>query len=94
MSSALPAPLFFTILCSDRKIAFPILNPSTVPNLDTTYTPVNMSFSNADTSDKPADPYKKANADEVSLDQKISDFKSFIEATKFVMMTVCLRLSE
>lgn len=53
-----------------------------------------MSFSNADTSDKPADPYKKANADEVSLDQKISDFKSFIEATKFVMMTVCLRLSE
>lgn len=47
-----------------------------------------MSFSNTNTGDKPADPYKAANAEEVSLDQKINDFKAFVESAKFGMMTV------
>lgn len=47
-----------------------------------------MSFSNTDTGDKPADPYKAANADtNVSAEQKITDLSNFIDASKFGMMT-------
>lgn len=47
-----------------------------------------MSFSNTDTGDKPADPYKAANADtNVSVEQKITDLSNFIDASKFGMMT-------
>jgi hypothetical protein len=37
--------------------------------------------------DKPADPYKKANAEEVSLDVKVNDLVEFIKNAKFGMMT-------
>ncbi|KAJ4399997.1 BLI-3 blue-light-inducible Bli-3 protein [Neurospora sp. IMI 360204] len=45
-------------------------------------------FSNADTGNKPADPYKQANLDtEVPLDQKIRDLSGFMTSNKFSMMT-------
>ncbi|CRK48816.1 hypothetical protein BN1723_008224 [Verticillium longisporum] len=47
----------------------------------------NQQFSNADTGNRPADPYKDANKDEVSLQTKIEDLTQFINATKFAMMT-------
>lgn len=47
----------------------------------------NMSFSNTDTGDKPADPYTKTNADEVPVEQKVTDLADFITACKFGMMT-------
>jgi len=47
-----------------------------------------MSFSNADTGSKPADPYKEKNADvDVSLKEKVEDLSEFISACKFGMMT-------
>lgn len=46
-----------------------------------------MSFSNTNTGDKPADPYKQANKDEPSLEEKIKDLSSFISASKFGMLT-------
>jgi len=47
-----------------------------------------MSFSNADTGSKPADPYKEKNKqDEVPLKDKIDDLVNFIDSTKFGMMT-------
>lgn len=47
-----------------------------------------MSFSNTNTGDKPADPYKAANIDtNVSVEQKITDLSNFIDASKFGMMT-------
>lgn len=48
----------------------------------------NDGFSNADTGNKPADPYKKANLDtEVPLEQKIKDLAGFMTSNKFSMMT-------
>ncbi|KAL9946210.1 BLI-3 blue-light-inducible Bli-3 protein [Verticillium nonalfalfae] len=47
----------------------------------------NQQFSNADTGNRPADPYKDANKDEVPLQTKIEDLTQFINATKFAMMT-------
>lgn len=46
-----------------------------------------MSFSNTSTGDKPADPYTKANADDTTLEQKVTDLSSFIQSSKFGMMT-------
>ena len=46
-----------------------------------------MSFSNASTGDKPADPYKQANADEPDLKTKVDELVEFITKTKFGMMT-------
>ncbi|PSR78775.1 hypothetical protein BD289DRAFT_443446 [Coniella lustricola] len=46
-----------------------------------------MSFSNTNTGDKPADPYKTANIDEASLSDKVNDLTSFVSACKFGMMT-------
>ncbi|KAM3554776.1 hypothetical protein MY1884_005951 [Beauveria asiatica] len=47
-----------------------------------------MSFSNTSTSDAPADPYTKANADtKVDGPQKIKDFTDFITTSKYGMLT-------
>lgn len=46
-----------------------------------------MSFSNADTGDKPADPYKEANLTNPELKTKVGDLVNFIESCKFGMMT-------
>jgi len=46
-----------------------------------------MSFSNANTGDKPADPYKKQNAEEPDLDTKVKELTDFITTAKFGMMT-------
>ena len=46
-----------------------------------------MSFSNTETGDAPADPYTKANKDDVPLPQKMADFTNFITDCKFGMMT-------
>ncbi|KAI9830828.1 MAG: hypothetical protein M1819_005353 [Sarea resinae] len=48
----------------------------------------NSSFSNANTGDKPADPYKAKNVEsQTPLKEKVEDLVSFIEAQKFGMMT-------
>ncbi|KAI9710552.1 MAG: hypothetical protein M1820_002688 [Bogoriella megaspora] len=46
-----------------------------------------MSFSNADTGDKPADPYTQKNLDNPSLKEKVEDLINFAEKSKFCMMT-------
>ncbi|MCJ1398223.1 BLI-3 blue-light-inducible Bli-3 protein [Xylographa trunciseda] len=46
-----------------------------------------MSFSNTDTGDKPADPYKEQNKNEPSLKEKVQDLVAFMEKCKFAMMT-------
>ncbi|KAH8803698.1 hypothetical protein F5884DRAFT_889192 [Xylogone sp. PMI_703] len=46
-----------------------------------------MSFSNTDTGDKPQDPYKEKNLDQVSIQEKIEGLSEFITACKFGMMT-------
>ncbi|KAL8954333.1 MAG: hypothetical protein Q9183_007188 [Haloplaca sp. 2 TL-2023] len=46
-----------------------------------------MSFSNTDTGDKPADPYKAVNKTEPELAEKIEDLIGFIEKCKYGMMT-------
>lgn len=46
-----------------------------------------MSFSNTNTGDKPADPYKQANNEDVDDRTKVADLGKFIEACKFGMMT-------
>ncbi|KAL8701429.1 MAG: hypothetical protein Q9201_004913 [Fulgogasparrea decipioides] len=52
-----------------------------------------MSFSNADTGDKPADPYKAVNKTEPELKEKVEDLVSFIESCKFGMMTTRIESS-
>ncbi|KAL8734309.1 MAG: hypothetical protein Q9166_001507 [cf. Caloplaca sp. 2 TL-2023] len=52
-----------------------------------------MSFSNADTGDKPADPYKAANKTEPKLKEKVEDLVNFIESCKFGMMTTRIESS-
>ena len=47
----------------------------------------NMSFSNANTGDKPADPYKATNMDAPELKEKIETLVTFITGCKFGMMT-------
>lgn len=46
-----------------------------------------MSFSNADTGSKPADPYTEKNKQEPSLKEKIEDLGSFVDKTKFCLLT-------
>ena len=45
------------------------------------------SYSNADTGDKNADPYKAKNIDEVSIKEKVEGLSEFISSCKFGMMT-------
>lgn len=52
-----------------------------------------MSFSNADTGDKPADPYKEVNKTEPGLREKVEDLVNFIESCKFGMMTTRIESS-
>jgi hypothetical protein len=46
-----------------------------------------MSFSNTNTGDKPADPYKEKNIDHVSIKEKVEDLSEFVSSCKFGMMT-------
>lgn len=45
------------------------------------------SFSNADTGNKTADPYTAKNKEEPSLKEKVEDLLTFIEKTKFCLLT-------
>lgn len=45
------------------------------------------SYSNADTGNKSADPYKEKNIDNASLKDKVQDLTTFIEKTKLCLMT-------
>src|SRR4051812_29514316 len=45
------------------------------------------SFSNAQTGDKPADPYTQKNLDSTSLKEKVEDLFNFIDKTKFCLLT-------
>lgn len=46
-----------------------------------------MSYSNADTGNKAADPYKEKNLDNASLKDKVQDLTAFVEKTKLCLMT-------
>lgn len=46
-----------------------------------------MSYSNTDTGDKPADPYKAQNLDEPPLREKVDGLVNFISTSKFGMLT-------
>jgi hypothetical protein len=46
-----------------------------------------MSFSNADTGSKPADPYKAKNIDDTSIQEKVEGLSEFITSCKYGMMT-------
>ncbi|KAK6431314.1 hypothetical protein LTR95_012525 [Oleoguttula sp. CCFEE 5521] len=46
-----------------------------------------MSYSNADTGSKTADPYTAKNKDEPSLDEKVKDLTTFIDKTKICLLT-------
>lgn len=46
-----------------------------------------MSFSNANTGDKPVDPYKEKNIDDTSIEEKVEGLSDFASACKFGMMT-------
>lgn len=46
-----------------------------------------MSFSNTDTGNQPADPYKAKNIDEPGTKEKIEDLIQFVDKNKFCMMT-------
>jgi len=46
-----------------------------------------MSFSNADTGDKAADPYVEKNIQDPSLKEKVEDLVAFVDRCKFCMMT-------
>jgi hypothetical protein len=52
-----------------------------------TFTNAKMSFSNTNTGDKPADPYKEKNIDDASIKDKIEDLSEFVSSCKFGMMT-------
>merc|ERR1711964_485718 len=52
-----------------------------------TNTTTKMSFSNADTGSKNADPYKATNKDETSIQEKVEDLSEFVKACKFGMIT-------
>lgn len=73
-----PSPLALTLLRRTNKA------PSqTLSQLQSI-----MSFSNANTGDKPSDPYKDKNKeDDVSIKEKVEDLSEFITACKFGMMT-------
>ncbi|KAK2603419.1 hypothetical protein QQS21_004369 [Conoideocrella luteorostrata] len=46
-----------------------------------------MSFSNTNTGDKPADPYKLANKENPDMRTKVADLGNFIQSCKYGMMT-------
>jgi len=52
-----------------------------------------MSFSNADTGNKAADPYKEQNLESPSLKDKVEDLIAFIDKCKFCMMTTRIESS-
>lgn len=44
-------------------------------------------FSNADTGSKTADPYTQKNLEEPSLKEKVEDLFTFVDKTKFCLLT-------
>ena len=48
---------------------------------------IRMSYSNADTGNKPADPYKAKNKDDATLKESVDDLVAFMDKCKFGMMT-------
>ena len=52
-----------------------------------------MSFSNTDTGDKPADPYKATNLDTSDLKTKVEELSKFVDSCKFGMMTTRIESS-
>ena len=77
--------------CSRVLLTTPISSRITVQPPSTRFFTVTlrpkMSFSNADTGDKPADPYKEKNLDEPSLKEKIDGLVNFVATSKFGMLT-------
>lgn len=51
------------------------------------HTAPKMSFSNANTGSKDADPYTTKNASDPSLKEKVEDLKTFVDRNKFCLLT-------
>ena len=97
--SSLQYSLRYPILTSQSARTFStfITKPlSTYRNFTTSsiYT-IRMSdkFSNTDTGDKPADPYKAKNYDHAELKEKVEDLTAFMKQCKFAMMTTRIESS-
>lgn len=79
-------PIARTLLTPLRSLQIPQSYTPQPRKLTTTAT--NMSYSNTDTGDKPADPYTHKNKEEPSsLKEKVGDLVTFVEKSKFCMMT-------
>lgn len=61
--------------------------PQTINRSFCTTTKMSGEFSNADTGNKPADPYKEKNLEDPGTKEKIDDLITFVEKCKFCMMT-------
>lgn len=72
---------------TNNYLLFSNLPSDTLHTLDTKPTIITTAIMNTNTGDKPADPYKQANAEEVSLDTKVNDLVEFMKNSKFGMMT-------
>jgi hypothetical protein len=68
-------------------VILPRANTRINTNQTRSFSNTKMSFSNTNTGDKPADPYKEKNIDEASIKDKVEDLSEFITACKFGMMT-------
>ncbi|KAI4094455.1 MAG: hypothetical protein LQ344_002204 [Seirophora lacunosa] len=91
MNTALRVPTLAGKLATPRSIALfrtTLVAPRTFSN-----TASAMSFSNADTGSKPADPYKAENKNDPELKEKVDDLVNFIETCKFGMMTTRIESS-
>lgn len=90
--SSLPVPFCFSFACVISSLAYLLFGseikefqPQTVGTITQ---PFSMSgFSNTNTGDKPADPYKEKNIDEPSLSEKIEGLSTFTSTIKFGMLT-------
>lgn len=72
-----------TLLSQSSKRLFQYTNQQTILR-----TMSSSGFSNANTGDKPADPYAEANADpKVTLKEKVEALSKFAQNCKFGMMT-------
>jgi len=90
MKRFLPSRLLLTLKPHIKPIwplTVSFLESNRIQTKHLSITTYKMSFSNADTGSKPADPYKAENLDQTSIKEKIEDLVDFIGSCKFGMMT-------
>ena len=98
ISSSVFCALSNSLIHHHCKVILTSSNISTVPRSILakrffTKAPLKMSFSNTDTGDKHADPYKEKNLDNPPLKEKVEGLVKFISSCKFGMMTTRIESS-